>query len=278
LLQHLLKLTNARFAEGKAKLQDVLKAQSQLAQLGYDLVLLRELENVETAKLAALLDVPTSTIFGDTGMPPLNVVELSVEELEEAALAQRQELAIAGAMAEKRREAVRLAKLKNRPKFTLSAMRIETGEAAMPVSESGKDPWLVGVGVSIPLWLGRNRSRVRQAELMETAAAARERALENDTRAELKSVYFRLENARRLVELYEKSLIPQAEQAMEVAEQWHDGAVQDVSGFLETQSVWLNFNLARLRAATDYQQYLARLERLVGGSLPRAQTGKEDAE
>jgi hypothetical protein len=41
-----------------------------------------------------------------------------------------------------------------------------------------------------------------------------------------------------------------------------------VSGLLETQSVWLNFNLARLRALVDHQQYVARLERLVGGKLP----------
>ena len=65
---------------------------------------------------------------------------------------------------------------------------------------------------------------------------------------------------------------------MEVAEQWHDGEVKDVSGLLETQGVWLNFNLARLRAVTDYQQYLAKLERVVGGPLPEAQAAKETGE
>ena len=148
----------------------------------------------------------------------------------------------------------------------------------MAVADSGKDPWTVGVGVSIPLWFDRNRSRVRQAEMLHEAAVQRRRVVENQTRATVKSVYFRLENARRLVELYEKSLIPQAEAAMDVAEQWHDGDVKDVSGFLETQGVWLNFNLARLRAVTDYQQYVARLERLVGGPLPEMDAGKEGVE
>jgi len=50
LLSHVLKVTNALFAKNNAKLNDVLKAQSQLAQVSYDLVLLRELEQVETAK------------------------------------------------------------------------------------------------------------------------------------------------------------------------------------------------------------------------------------
>ena len=275
LLNHILKAANTRFATDKAKLNDVLKAQSQLAQLSYDLVLLRELEQVEAAKINALLDLPTSTVIGEAEVPPTAPRQLSVEQLEAAALTHRQEVEIAEGMAEKAREAVGLAKLQSRPTFTLSAMRIETGEAEMPGDDSGKDPWLIGVGVSIPLWFGRNRSRVRQAELLHESASDRKRAVENQTRSSVKAVYFRLENARRLIELYEKSLIPQAEQAMEVAEQWHDGDAQDVSGFLETQSVWLNFNLARLRAVTDYQQYLARLERLVGGPLPRAQAGKD---
>ena len=86
--------------------------------------------------------------------------------------------------------------------------------------------------------------------------------------AGIKKIYFRLENARRLVELYENTLIPQAESAIEVSETWHqEEDPKSVAGLLETQSVWLNFNLARARAIADYMQNIARLEQLVGGSL-----------
>ena len=88
--------------------------------------------------------------------------------------------------------------------------------------------------------------------------------LEDETQVALQKVYFRLENARRLVELYETTLIPQAGAAIEVAETWHQEGPKSIAGFLETQSVWLNFNLARLRAITDYQQNVVRLEKLVG--------------
>lgn len=276
LLTHILKATNTRFAEGKAKLADVLKAQSQLAQLSYDLVLLRELEAVEQAELAALLDMPATTEIGTLTAPPLSVLQTAVDDVEEAALAHREELRIAEGNVQRTREAIRLAKLRNRPTFTLSGMHIATGEADAAVDDSGKDPWMVGLSVSLPIWPGRNRSRVREAEAREEAAMHGRQGLANKTRAAVRRVYFRLENARRLVELYEKSLIPQAEQAMEAAEQWHDGDVQDISGFLETQTVWLNFNLARLRAATDYQQYLARLEQLAGGRLPAPPAEEEE--
>ncbi|MBT3377321.1 MAG: TolC family protein [Lentisphaerae bacterium] len=275
-LNHIVKATNAGLADGKASLNDVLRAQSQLAQLSYDLVLLRELEHVETAKINALLDRPVGTTVTTTPPHPVRHVRLSLEHIQARAIAARQEIEIAGAVSGKRREAVRLAKLRNKPSFTVNAMRIETGESALGGSESGKNPWLLGAAISLPLWPGRNRSRVRQAQLLHEAAEHRKRAIENRTDSDVRSAYFRLENARRLIELYDKSLIPQAEQAMGTVEQWHDGETRNVSGFLETQSVWLNFRLARLRAATDYQQYLSRLERLVGGAL--TPTGEEAAQ
>jgi outer membrane protein TolC len=79
----------------------------------------------------------------------------------------------------------------------------------------------------------------------------------------------------RLIELYEKTLIPQAKQAMQVAEAWNVDKDGNLAGLLETQSTWLNFNLARLRARADYQQSLARLERLAGGRLAAGQPGEK---
>lgn len=258
LLEHVLQVATARYATDKAKLADVLRAQSQLAQLGYDLILLRELEAVEVARVNALLDRPSEQPLAALSAPALRSPQGTALELEATALAQRQELAMARAMAAKAREAVALAGLRNKPSFELGAMWIETGDG-------GEDPWLLGGGMRVPLWGERNQSRVAEAEAHVEAAEQRVRALENETRAAVKSVYFKLQNARRLVALYEESLIPQAKAAMAVAEQWHDGETPDMSGFLETQGVWLNFNLARLRALTDQQQHRVRLERLLGG-------------
>ena len=109
--------------------------------------------------------------------------------------------------------------------------------------------------------------------VLERTVAAREaasddlRAMAAETRAMVRKTYFAARNAMRLVDLYEKTLIPQAKQAMQVAEAWNVDKEKNLSGLLETQSTWLNFNLARLRAMTDYQQSLSRLERLAGGLL-----------
>ena len=70
LVASILTIATARYAEGKAALNDVLKAQSQLAQLEYDLVLLEELQRVEHANITGILSIPSTTALGTTAPVP----------------------------------------------------------------------------------------------------------------------------------------------------------------------------------------------------------------
>ena len=268
LLSQILNISTTRYASSEATLNDVLKAQSQLAQLSYDLIMLRELEEVEKANINALISVSSQTPLGPPAPVAYTVHDIPISDLQTKVLAGQQELQIADLMIQKADEAIALAKLKTKPRFKLDLMTVETGEGLMPDAiDSGKNPISIGVGISIPWSSTKNRSQIQEAELNRDAAIENRRSMEDLTLANLRKLYFRLENARRLVDLYEDSLIPQAEDAIEVAETWHQEGTKSIAGFLETQSVWLNFNLARLRAITDYQQSLARLERLIGGSI-----------
>ncbi len=278
LMQQANTVANSLYAKEEATLNDVLKAQAQAAQLEYDLILLRELLAVEKAQLAALLNLPGNTAFGTTVVSAPKPLALSFEALEKRALAQRQELRIADGKVALTKQQVRLARFQNLPKFSLSAMKIETGDALNPyMDDSGKDAIMYGAGITIPWNFSKNKAVTREANLKHQAAVNMRLAEGNKTSAMLKRLYFRLQNSQRLLTLYEKSLIPQAKKAMSIAEKWDVDGRKDISGFLETQSVWLNFNLARLRAQTDYQQAVAAIERLVGGHLEPDAASKEGA-
>lgn len=268
LIASILTIATARYAEGKATLNDVLKAQSQLAQLEYDLILLEELQRVEHANINGVLSVPSTTSLGATVPVAYEPLDVMLADIEKQALAKRQELRIAALTIEKATKGIALAELQTKPMLKFDLMTIETGEALMlDAPGSGKNPFSIGFGVTIP-WSGlKNSSKIREAQQNHEAVTANKRVLEDETKVALQKVYFRLENARRLVELYETTLIPQAGAAIEVAETWHQEGPKSIAGFLETQSVWLNFNLARLRAITNYQQNVARLEKLVGGRI-----------
>jgi outer membrane protein TolC len=57
---------------------------------------------------------------------------------------------------------------------------------------------------------------------------------------------------------------------MEIAEVWYREGESSFTDFIETQSVWYNFQLALARAKADYGISLARLERMAGRRLTGA--------
>jgi outer membrane protein TolC len=132
------------------------------------------------------------------------------------------------------------------------------------------------VGVSIPLWFEKNRGRVAraQAEIRKTQAA-KEVSI-NEIRTKVHNLFFRLRNARRLIELYRDDLLPQTVRAMEIAETWYREGESSFSDFVETQAVYYNFQLSLARARADYGKYLARLEQLVGQTITKNGGGSGD--
>jgi len=246
---------------------DSLKAQSQLAQLAYDFITLDELRMVEATNINSFLSREPRAPLGAPKDLPYRLLNVNIEQLYAMGLTYRQELqakvhAIAAA-----HEAQRLAELARVPDFSVGVTYSQIGSAIAPIPDSGKDAWGISLGMTLPIWVTKNRARIAEATNRRYAAERDRQAEVDDMMARITKVYFRLQNAERLVRLYKESLIPQAEEAMEIAEQWRDVGRDTIGRYLEAQSVWLNFQLAYHRALADYEQMVARMEQLVGTSL-----------
>lgn len=266
------------YTEDKALLIDVLKAQSQLAQLQYDIVRIEELISAEKTRLNSLMDRPAEAEIGAPGPLPYARLVVPVEKLYEVAARNREELLIADRKIEQARARTRLASSQFAPDFTIGGnyVQVDGNEPPMNVPpDNGQDAYGVMLGITIPLWVNRTSAGLREARAGYEAALDDKVATWNSTLAALKDTYFTLTNADRLVELYRRSLIPQAEQVMLSTEERARENRMRLGDYLEAQTVWLNFTLAKERALTDYDQALARLERLTGASLaPAAGEGK----
>jgi len=255
---------------GKAdavSLFDVEKAQAQLAQLAYDKITLEELARSEETRLNGLLHRPPTAPIGALGELRHRPLRSSREALYNLALERRQELQSATRRIAAADESLRLAQLSQVPDFTLGVQHSVIGAPKTAVAGSGDDAVGLMLGMTLPLWAGKNRAAVIEAEQLRRAARYERQAAVDDLMPRISQAWFRLENAGRLVELYGSSLIPQAARAMEIAEQWRDTGRDTMARLLEAQSVWLNFQLAEQRALADYEQMVARLEQLVGVSL-----------
>ena len=224
------------------------------------------------------MDRPPEAPLGPTGVVPFPRLILPAEELYELAARNREELQIADAQMEEARAREALALAQYAPDITIGGTYIGIGKnrAPLPVApDNGDDAYGIMVGITIPLWMNRTSAGVREARALQSAAIQNKIQAWNMTFTALKDAYFRLTNAERLVLLYRDNLIPQAEQVMLSTEERAREDRMRLGDYLEAQTVWLNFTLAQERARVDYNQALARLERLTGASLAPKAGGEE---
>jgi outer membrane protein TolC len=250
------------------KLPERFRAESQRAQLGYDVVRLQEMRQTEVARLRAVVGV-----LRDRGLPPLpDLVEPpdvtpSFEALQVQAERYNQELAASGLEVERAQYQSQLARRAPIPDVMLSASYTRTGDVGGGPDPT-RDPITVGIGVSLPLWPGKYTAMRHEAQEAAWAARAEREAQHLQIQADLARAFFSLQNTARLVRLYRDTLIPQARQALRSAEELYRQGQASLSAVLETTATVYNFELARLRATVDFYQNVARIERILGTALP----------
>ncbi|OGV74125.1 MAG: hypothetical protein A3K19_27065 [Lentisphaerae bacterium RIFOXYB12_FULL_65_16] len=247
-------------AVGRTNLPETFRAESQRAQLGYDLVLLEEMRRAESARLRAVLGLPATVAIGVTEdvADPVEIAD-PFDRLRELATLYNQDLAAAGVDVERAQAQRDLAR-----RAPIPDLMIGTNYTRM-VDGMEKDHTAgVTVGLTIPLWFGKYRAQNREAVEMLAAAQAEEDAQRLKVDADLASTYFSLSNSSRLVRLYHNTLLPQARQALQSAEELYRQGNASMAAVLETTATVHNFELARLRATADFYQNMARLERVLG--------------
>ena len=274
LLEHLRKVGETTYAQGRTTFFDVVKAQSQLAQLQYDAVLLEDLEQTEKAQLNSLLNRPPGSEIKLLNGEPLPSVVYKIEEIYGLAHKYQEEIRQAETQINKARARIGLAKYEYLPMFRVG-LSYARGNPEM-VLPKFIDSVGVQFGLSIPLWLNKNAGRLEEAKAEEQKALFLKEAQIKQTNATIRNLYFRLQNSERLVRLYRDQLLPQAARAMEIAETWFREKQSSFTDFIETEAVYYNFQLSLARAKADYGKYLAQMERQSGISLTRRAEDERD--
>ncbi len=268
LLERITHVATTDYANRASNLNSVAKAQSQYAQVSYDVQLLQELRATEITRLNTLLnrkaDQPLH-INPYARVPAKFAYSLSqlyhfVESSEE--------IKIADLDIEKSRLQTRLSRYASKPDFDLGVKYTEIGESDIAgLARSGRDGLAVSIGINIPLNRAKNTAIKRQAHLDRLRKIEEKHNLANTLKNRIKTLYFKLNNAQRLITLYGKNLIPQANRAMQIAQLQYRENKGSIASYLETQSTWLNFKLAYQRAIADYWKNLAQMEKLTGRKL-----------
>jgi cobalt-zinc-cadmium efflux system outer membrane protein len=263
LIQDLEKVARTRYKAG-SPLAPVLQAQVELGRLEDQLSSLNDLREPQVARLNAALNRPSGSPLpwpADLPYAPILVdKEILLKELTETS----PELSALAHNVQQGAHQVKLAKRERLPDFTLGVQYIQTGDADVPVTDSGKDPIIGTIGINLPLWFGKNRARIASAEYKRTAAQL---ILETRTQtldADIQQTLYQLRDADRKVNLYKESLIPKAVQSLEVNRKGYEAGHMEFINLIDAERMLLEFELSYERALSDHLIRRAELAKLTG--------------
>ncbi|MCA9320113.1 MAG: TolC family protein [Planctomycetes bacterium] len=244
------------------------RLETRAMEAAYEASLLSELRQVEAERMAALLATTPGDLRAEARpwATPADITDLEtlVKVQEERDL----EILDARLMLEIRKSEIARAEANFGPDLSVAGRWVVTDERhdADPAG-NGNDPLLFELGVTLPLQITARRAAVSEAQWQAESAARSADDLQRRRRAELARERFRAVNAARLQRLHEDHLLPQAREALLLAEQAQRDLGRSFEAVLEATEAVLHFALAAERARADHEQGRVRIAALIGAPL-----------
>ena len=274
LLLHYEALAQARYSQGFGQQQEVIKLQAEVTRvLNRRQELLRRRTDFESA-LNVRADRPVAMPIPPVEIDSLPAVRVDDDGLRTAGLAARPEIGAARQKIVGNEHALRLARRRSRPEFTVGvawgnvlARRDDPGLTSPP-RDNGQDQFSLTLGASIPVFGSAYDAGVREAGARLAAAEEAYRDAVNGVALAVRSTAFRLTTIEGQLALFERALLPQAEQALRATEEAYSGGVTGVLELLDSEEVLLDVRLGLARLQADYMKALAEMERAIGSAYP----------
>jgi len=247
--------------------QDVLKAQLEISRVSERILALEQGKRAAATKLNALLNRPADSPYGKIGTLEIPRIDFGPQELLEWAKQGRPELRQAEHAIAKYEEGLKLAKKNNWPDFNIMVDYIFIGKGSTVHPGDGRNAWMGAIGISIPLWRGKYKAAEAEAAVSINVSRKRYESILTDTIARINELYLELKTYEDQINLYEYSLIPQAEQSLKASEVGYVTGTTDFLHLLESERMVLQVNTGLYKTLSDLWKAFSLLERLVGQDL-----------
>ncbi|MBN1308825.1 MAG: TolC family protein, partial [Chitinispirillaceae bacterium] len=279
LLKHMESVLLAKYATATATQISVLKIQVEMAVLEDALADLGAEASKTRSTLARLLDLKgmTDSIPFPPSLPRLGV-PVDTAGTFTGADSLNPELNESDANVKAARAGVALARRSFAPDFMVMTDYIITGPSSSSMvspKENGKNPWIIGGSITLPLWIGSKTAalgRARAMESMQDALFANRKNMLDEKAVHLTEGY---NDARRRIALYEKTLIPKARQTFELVSESYINSTATVLDYLDAQRVLLKLEVMLVRQRARRESIAGAIDELLGGDLTRGEIGTE---
>ncbi len=261
-LKQFFEAATAKFRVGKGTQVDVLKAQVEQSKWFQHLPILEQQKETARAHLNTILNREPQAPLGLPVVPEGDARVLSLEHLQVQALQERPEIREAALVVEQFNSTIKLAKLQTYPHLRVEVQRWQNRNA-----EDGLGG-IVSINLPFAFWTKpKYEAGVREAMAHREVAQFKKRTLENQTRFQIQDLMAQIEAKKNVLNLYKTTVLPQAKLTLRAAIAGYRTDRNDFLDLIEADRALLTYQLEFVRTLVDWEQALAKLERVVGTEL-----------
>jgi outer membrane protein TolC len=256
------KISDAKFRNGSASQQDVLKPQIEQVLLHSEVLSMQQMRSSARAAINVLLHRPPEAPLGEPReMVPANDA-FDLDELQ--------------ARAQKARPDLRAADFK--VQSTRTSLGLARREASLPDFSIGVDYWQIPnmpdayaamFSINLPWFTGKRSAEVSRLEQALRADEAALDAARSRASFEVRDAWLRTESARKTAMLVRSELIPKSGQAVEVSRASYEKDKSSFLDLLDSERSLRDVRLKYIQAVAQYESAAADLERAVGTDFRR---------
>ncbi|MGA2600141.1 MAG: TolC family protein [Bryobacteraceae bacterium] len=260
-LRSLLHSTEARYSVGKAMQADVFKAQTQITIVETRLIQIDREKHARELEINSLLNRAPETPVARPAELHSAPLAFSVEELIAKAAKSAPSLTRDQKMIERAGSALDLARKDYYPDVTLNAGYFYMGSMA-PMYTFRAD-------VKIPLRLSRTRAEVTERSEEVSQAKYTYEATAQSLQYRIRDEYLGAQTAQKLVDLYTRTVMPQAKLAVESSLASYQTGGSDFLSVLTSELAVFDYEMNYHEQLHDFHMALVQLEQLTGVELIR---------
>lgn len=269
LIKHFEEIARSRYTTAITSHPDIIRAQIELAVLEDRLVSLRDLKPAITARLNSILNRRTSSDLPWPTATGYQKISIDFQQLYTMVIQNNPDLQALDYEIEATRNSEKLAKKKSYPSLSIGVGYIDTAHArASGIDDSGKDPIIGMVSLTLPIWADNYNAARRQARAQLQQRIHEKNQMENSFAAEAQELLYEFEDSNRKIKLYRDVIIPKAKEMLLASESTYQAANIDFLSLIDAQRTLLKYELFYERCLAENAQKLAKIEMLAGTQLP----------
>ncbi len=267
ILERFEKAADLKFSTGTVSQQDLLKAQVALARLGNQRLVHQQTYQTALASMNTLLNRPVRAPLKKVKHLSLPNLPEDGDQLETLAFQNQAALKWSAVSILQHERAVALSQKKWAPHFQVGLKRFENKgnhlSGGWGISASMNLPWVFGE---------KYKQEVLETESQVSSALAHYEHLRNETRYSIRDLKLKIETTARLVQLFEKEVIPKAEQSVASADAGYQADRVDFLDLLESERQLLDLRLEYFKALAAQYQPRSTLTRSYPFDFPHIRT------